>query len=101
MSRITARGQRPLTTPCVRILPEVGIIWRPGRRRIGLSAATRARCFGMHVAFFDLHLASGMGIALIPRRSKRSRRSARTCDDCRVGARPYFGAQFKPESRAL
>ena len=39
-----------------------------GLGRIGLAAATRARAFGMEIAFFDPYLPSGMEIAVGARR---------------------------------
>jgi phosphoglycerate dehydrogenase-like enzyme len=55
------------TAPAVRRLRGAvfGIV---GLGRIGLAAATRARAFGMPIAFHDPYLASGMEIAVDARR---------------------------------
>jgi D-3-phosphoglycerate dehydrogenase/C-terminal binding protein len=57
------RGWSHLAAPAVRRLREAvfGVV---GMGRIGLAAATRARGFGMRIAFFDPYLASGMEIAV-------------------------------------
>lgn len=60
-------GWKHAAAPLVRRLRDAvfGVV---GLGRIGLSAATRARGFGMQIAFFDPYLASGMEIAVGARR---------------------------------
>jgi D-3-phosphoglycerate dehydrogenase/C-terminal binding protein len=57
------RGWNHLNAPVVRRLRDAvfGIV---GLGRIGLATATRARGFGMRIAFFDPYLPSGMEIAV-------------------------------------
>jgi lactate dehydrogenase-like 2-hydroxyacid dehydrogenase len=62
-----AKGWTHSIAPVVRRLREAvfGVV---GLGRIGLGAATRARAFGMQVAFHDPYLPSGMEIAVGARR---------------------------------
>jgi D-3-phosphoglycerate dehydrogenase/C-terminal binding protein len=62
------RGWNHLNAPVVRRLRDAvfGIV---GLGRIGLATATRARGFGMRIAFFDPYLPSGMEIAVGAHRS--------------------------------
>jgi D-3-phosphoglycerate dehydrogenase/C-terminal binding protein len=64
-----AAGWSPPAAPAVRRLRDsvFGIV---GLGRIGLAAATRARGFGMQIAFYDPYLPSGMEIAVGARRCR-------------------------------
>jgi D-3-phosphoglycerate dehydrogenase/C-terminal binding protein len=64
-----AGGWNHLAAPAVRRLRDAvfGVV---GLGRIGLAAATRARGFGMRIAFYDPYLPSGMEIAVGARRCR-------------------------------